>query len=469
MKVGLGLRPELWQWTIEHAHALDAVELIVDDVLHLSPSQAADQLAPVRDAGLDIVVHGVDLSLASVDGPDRGYVTRVGRILDALGATTYSEHCSYHRLDGRSVGQFMPVPFTQRWAQRVADSVRAVQDILGRRMLIENVAYLVEHPRQGLGEAAFLAEVCARADCGLLLDLENVAVNAANLDYDPLDLLADLPLDRVAQLHLAGGQTTAEGIAVDSHSAPVRADVLELLSAVAPRLPAECVAVVERDKGFPDSFAPLLAEFEAIREAASQGDDGPLEGRRFEAGEDFGADAMEAAEYQRQWVSHFQMPPAPGASEYVLGIPEGHRDAFARVLRTKRRDKLEPLLPGTWRCLGELDRRDALLKTWFRQDSRQDLSRVDEVAGFAAVVAETPDLPEALHALTRHEATLVELRAKPFTRWNKLIPHKREVASRFRARDLDAVAAGASLPEPLPRTARVRYTRRAEGVWVEDL
>lgn len=469
--VGLGLRPELWDWLLEHPDDVDVVEVMADDLLHLSPKRARAALQPLRTAGIDLVVHGVGLSLATVDVPDHGYLKRLARLLDALEVDSYSEHCSFHRLGSACVGQFMPTPFTQRWAALVARNVGMVMTALRRPLLIENIAYTTEHPHQGLGEAGFLRAVCEQADCGLLLDLENVRVNAANHGYDAWDFLGSLPLERVGQLHIAGGHVSQDGTHVDSHSAPASTDVLAMVSAVSAFVSPGCVAIIERDKAFPKAWRPLKMELDDVRLALQSPSEALSDTRSFESGQDNGAAHVEPRELQAEWLRYFgDVGQATTAKEgtYPATVPQRHRQAFAQVLDTKRQDKLASTLAGTWRSLAIVGAQRRVLDSWYASDPRQDYSRAAEAAGFCAHIQSLQgQLPEALLALAAHENAVVALRATNHRKLaSRLMPQTRRLRLRYAPDALDAVASGGPLPEPLPRTIEVCYTRHADGVRV---
>ncbi|MBF8190696.1 DUF692 family protein [Nonomuraea sp. K274] len=148
--------------------------------------------------------------------------------------------------------------------------MQAVQDRLGRPFLLENITYYVD-PRGGLSEPQFITEVLERSDCGLLLDLNNLALNAINHDFDAQEFLAEIPLERVIQVHLAGNGpgASAGGMLLDSHDAPVGDDVFHLLRVLAERNPPQGV-LIERDDRFPDDFQEIMDDLTRARAVLSQ-------------------------------------------------------------------------------------------------------------------------------------------------------------------------------------------------------
>jgi len=173
----------------------------------------------------------------------------------------YSEHLSYTTDDGQ-LYDLMPIPFTDEAVLHVAARIRQVQDILGRRIAVENVSYYAA-PYQALAEVDFINAVLAEADCDLLLDVNNLYVNAINHGYDAADFLARLPPGRIAQYHIAGHFDEDIDLKVDTHGAPVKDDVWALLEAAYRRFGVR-PTLLERDFNFPP-LQELLLETGRIR------------------------------------------------------------------------------------------------------------------------------------------------------------------------------------------------------------
>lgn len=205
--------------------------------------------------------HGLSLSLGGPCALDAAFVDRVGTFLDRFGVPHYSEHLSYCSDDGQ-LYDLMPIPFTAAAVAHVSDRIRAVQDRLGRRIAIENVSYYAA-PHRAMDEADFVNGVLEAADCDLLLDVNNVYVNAINHGYDARDFLAAMPTARVAQYHIAGHYDEADDLKIDTHGAPVKDAVWALLDH-AYALHGVRPTLLERDFHFPP-LPVLLAEVERIR------------------------------------------------------------------------------------------------------------------------------------------------------------------------------------------------------------
>ena len=174
----------------------------------------------------------------------------------------YSEHLSYCSDDGQ-LYDLLPLPFTDETVHHVSARIRHVQDLLGRRIAVENISYYAA-PYQGLAETDFVNSVLAEADCDLLLDVNNVYVNAINHGYDPHAYIAAMPSARIASYHVAGHYDEAEDLKIDTHGAAVKDAVWGLLRE-AYRLHGVRPTLLERDFNFPP-LSVLTDEVQRIRE-----------------------------------------------------------------------------------------------------------------------------------------------------------------------------------------------------------
>lgn len=220
------------------------------------------------------VCHGLSLSIGSPAPLDLAFVRRIRDFLDAHGIRAYTEHLSYCSDDGH-LYDLMPIPFSEDAARHVAARVRQVQDILGRRIALENVSYYAA-PGREMAEIEFLTAVLAEADCDLLLDVNNIYVNSINHGYDPLAFLEALPGERVVYAHVAGHYVEAADLRVDTHGADVIDPVWELLAHAYRRF-GVFPTLLERDFNIPP-LDELVAEVGQI--AALQAQHHPSEERR---------------------------------------------------------------------------------------------------------------------------------------------------------------------------------------------
>ncbi|MBN1204715.1 MAG: DUF692 domain-containing protein [Myxococcaceae bacterium] len=206
--------------------------------------------------------HGLELSVGSdgVDAP--GYMEGVRRILSTTKSAWHGDHLCFTRVGTLPLRALTPVPLTEEALEVCVRNIRRVQAELAVPFVVENIAYLFETPLDTLPEEEFLRRVVTEADCGLLLDLHNLHANAVNRRYDPYPFLDRLPLERVVQIHIAGGRTM-EGLLLDSHSSCSPKEVFELLDYVVPRCPVRGVNF-EMDSDFPP-FPRLVEELAHAR------------------------------------------------------------------------------------------------------------------------------------------------------------------------------------------------------------
>lgn len=203
------------------------------------------------------VGHGVGLSIGSTDPLDREHLAGLKEVLDLMESPWYSDHLCFTMVDHVNLNDLIPLPFTEEAIRHVAERARVVQDILERPLLLENVTYYAAPSRSQMSEAEFITRLLEAGNCGLLLDVTNVCLNAQNQDYDPIEFIDSIPLERVAQLHLAGYEEHAQ-VKLDTHSQPVSDDTWALYRAVIERI-GRTSALVEWDVEVP-SLKRLLDE-----------------------------------------------------------------------------------------------------------------------------------------------------------------------------------------------------------------
>lgn len=207
------------------------------------------------------VAHGLSLSLGGPGPLDLDFLKALKRFLREHGIRLYSEHLSYCGDDGL-LYDLLPIPFTEAAATYVAERIRQVQDLLEQRIAIENVSYYAA-PGKEMEEADFLNAVLARADCELLLDVNNIHVNGVNHGYDPLAFLAAMPPERIAYAHVAGHFEQTPALLVDTHGAAVIDPVWALLDGAYSRF-GVFPTLLERDFNIPP-LGELIGEVETIR------------------------------------------------------------------------------------------------------------------------------------------------------------------------------------------------------------
>ncbi|AOA71858.1 HvfB family MNIO-type RiPP peptide maturase [Stenotrophomonas rhizophila] len=208
-----------------------------------------------------LTCHGLSLSLGGSAPLDVAFIDQVGRFLDAHGVRLYSEHLSYCSDDGH-LYDLLPLPFTDEAIRHTAARIAQVQDRLGRRIAVENVStYLTPHA--AMSELAFTTAVLQEADCDLLLDVNNVYVNAINHGFDPVAYIDGLPAERIVCLHVAGHFDEADDLKIDTHGSPVVGPVWALLEHACARFGPR-PGLLERDFNLPP-YAGLQAELRQMR------------------------------------------------------------------------------------------------------------------------------------------------------------------------------------------------------------
>ncbi len=210
----------------------------------------------------DFLCHGLSLSLGGPTPLDEALVRSVRSFMQEHGIKAYSEHLSYCSDDGH-LYDLMPIPMTETAVNYVAERIMRVQDILGQRLIIENVSTYAE-PGKEMSEQDFVCAVLEKADCDLLLDVNNVYVNSINHGQDALAYIRAMPSERIRYLHIAGHYDEAGDLLVDTHGNAVKADVWQLLQH-AYQCHGVLPTLLERDFNFPE-VAELVAELDIIRQ-----------------------------------------------------------------------------------------------------------------------------------------------------------------------------------------------------------
>jgi len=209
----------------------------------------------------DFVCHGLSLSIGSPAPLDEKFVKQIATFLKKHQIKIYSEHLTYCSDDGQ-LYDLLPIPFTEDAIDYVAERILRVQDILGQRIAMENASYYTPAPGSEMQEIDFINEVLTKADCDLLLDVNNIYVNAVNHNYDPVEFMQQLPAERIAYAHIAGHYNEAEDLIVDTHGADVIDNVWALLDKAYEHFGA-FPTLLERDFNIPP-VAELLNEVDQI-------------------------------------------------------------------------------------------------------------------------------------------------------------------------------------------------------------
>ena len=261
---GLGLRPPHYTQIVETRPQVDWFEILSENYM-VPGGRPLHWLDRIR-ADYPIAMHGVSLSIGSTDPLDDEYLAGLQRLQRRVQPVWISDHLCWTGVAGANLHDLLPLPYDEATLFHVVERVARVQDRLGCRILLENVSSYVTYPSSRLAEWEFLVEVAQRADCLLLLDVNNVYVSSVNHDFDPLDYLQAIPPARVQQIHLAGHDRRADLI-IDSHDRPVDEPVWRLYEH-ARRLFGDVATVIERDADIPP-LSDLLVELDQARAIAA--------------------------------------------------------------------------------------------------------------------------------------------------------------------------------------------------------
>ena len=268
--LGIGWRPELAR-AIELRRDLGFVEITAEnyfDGAAMTP-KIPRPLHDLRDRGLFVVPHGISLSLGGAEPIDLDRVRRLAALAREFNAPLVSEHIAFVRSGDVEAGHLLPIPRTRASLDAIVDNVHRAQQILDVPLALENISTLFEWPDSPIPEAEFIAELLDRTGCLLLLDVANVYANAHNLGSDAIALLAGVRLDRLAYVHMGGGDER-DGIYHDTHAGEVPVGALELLTELCALSRAAGRIARERDDNFP-SPAELEQELDAIASAVNSG------------------------------------------------------------------------------------------------------------------------------------------------------------------------------------------------------
>ncbi len=264
--VGLGLRRELLDQLPEYPDGrIDFLEVAPENWMAMGGRLGAKFRALTERYHFS--THGLSLSIGSPAPLDVEFISQIKKFLDEHQIALYSEHLSACSDDGH-LYDLMPVPFTESGVRWIAGRVRQVQDILERRIALENVSYYApvttpDMPVPELDEATFIRAVLEEADCNLLLDVNNAYVNSINHRYDPAAFIRAMPAERIHYMHIAGHYREAEDLLVDTHGADVIDPVWQLLD-VAYDHAGICPTLLERDFNLPP-LSELLTEVDRVR------------------------------------------------------------------------------------------------------------------------------------------------------------------------------------------------------------
>jgi uncharacterized protein len=261
---GVGLRRPHYSYVLEHRPKVDWFEAISENFMGIEGGSPGRPLRILEDIRRDypVALHGVSLSLGSVDPLNDAYLARLKALSGRVEPAWVSDHLCWTGVEGENLHDLLPLPYTEEAIAHLVPRILRAQEALGRRLLLENVSSYLSYGHSEMTEWEFLTEVSRRADCGLLLDINNIYVSSVNHGFDARDFLEGVPRERVGQFHLAG-HSDLGGYLIDTHDHPVCPEVWSLYGDAVRRF-GRVSTLLERDDRIPE-FGELEAELAVAR------------------------------------------------------------------------------------------------------------------------------------------------------------------------------------------------------------
>ena len=260
---GLGLRRPHYADYLDRDVPVDFVEIISENFM-VDGGRPLATLDSIRER-YPVAMHGVSMSIGSSDGLDRVYLKRLKALADRVRPLWVSDHLCWTGIGDHNTHDLLPLPYSEEAFDTVCANIAVAQDALERPMLFENPSSYVQFADCGMTEWEFLAAICARTGCYLLLDVNNIFVSSRNHGFDAATYLDAIPADRVRQIHLAG-HSQGEAMLIDTHDSPVADDVWSLYDLASRRF-GPVATMIERDDDIPP-LADLLEELDIARRRA---------------------------------------------------------------------------------------------------------------------------------------------------------------------------------------------------------
>lgn len=262
--VGINFLNEISDDIIKNIDQIDFVEVNTERFFNDSKNVNLEKII----ATVPLVLHGLSLSIGtSGEVINNDYIKKLSETLSITDCRWFSEHIAVTNVNGVEIRSLMPVGFDEESIDSIVRKARQIKALTNKPFLLENITYYYSMPTSHLKESYFISEIVSRADCGLLLDVNNLYVNSVNHGYDPYEFLNEIPLDRVVEVHLAGCDYMHDML-IDTHASSIKREVLSIFEYVCTKSKVNGV-VIERDDKL-GKFSDILKEIETVREILSK-------------------------------------------------------------------------------------------------------------------------------------------------------------------------------------------------------
>jgi uncharacterized protein len=261
---GLGLRTDHYHEILETKPKVDWFEALSEN--YMVPGGKPHYFLDKIRADYPMVMHGVSLSIGSTTAFDQCYLNDLKKLADRIQPAWISDHLCWTGVHGQNIHDLLPLPYTEETVKHVVERVNIVQDFLGRQLLLENVSSYANYIDSTMTEWEFIHEIAERADCLLLLDVNNIYVSSFNHNFDPKAFIDGVPAKRIQQIHLAGHHNHGDYI-IDTHDAAVIDPVWHLYHYAITQF-GEVSTMIERDDKIPP-LSELVDELQIARKTAA--------------------------------------------------------------------------------------------------------------------------------------------------------------------------------------------------------
>jgi uncharacterized protein len=258
--VGIGFRKDAYAETMAVIDEIEVLEVTLDHWI-LGSDETRSMIGAASER-VPIVAHGVGLSIGTATPPDERYLEQVAAFIDEVDAPWYSEHLAFTKVPGTDLAQLIPVPRTRAMAEILVENIEAVKRQIDVPIVLENISYYFDWPTAEFTEPEFLDLVLGETNSYLLLDLENLYLNARNHGFDPMDFLHEIRPELVRAVHVAGGVVHGS-LLLDSHDRPVPEAVLSLFDILLGKATPDS-AIIERDQDL-DRFEEVVEDLRKVK------------------------------------------------------------------------------------------------------------------------------------------------------------------------------------------------------------